>query len=367
MCRSIWTFLYVLTWFFIILGTLLYHLAIKECAPGLKDLPDNLVKGFEVVFGFENLETESDNIKSACASAIAKCSVVVANCNTAAVMDNIPITRNASTRVESTKIMTALNNTLKPINKVCNDKYFGVDSFADASASINNVIAEFNKLTEYFNNGPCRVTTPIYCEMHKQAGLIVEQKETVDKQIDKFTDNDLVKRYNKYSRFLFAMHGLPYLLWISAFCFAYVWYFDGAAWCPFCKNCPCAGGSKIGCCFIFFHILFWLVIFILASVVTGIGMALKFASDQIQLDFLKGKPNLKQVLEHIQTEYADFWDVVFGDLEPGLNQLFRAACAFEVFCVVIVVYGCCMCCCRPYRDQKAPDGTPIKEAWNGDP
>mmetsp|Transcript_11276 Transcript_11276/g.21317 ORF Transcript_11276/g.21317 Transcript_11276/m.21317 type:complete len:369 (+) Transcript_11276:82-1188(+) len=357
-CRKVWSCIYIITWLFILLGAILYHSALAKAIPGLQDLPTNLVKGFEEVLRFNYLETDAKMIKDASVSALQKCQVMTtAAC--AALPTANPTTGlvqspyNADTTAEYKDVMKGLDNVLIPINKVCKDKYFGVADLKSTGDQISTIVDEMGKLTP--SDLDCRVTNEVYCSIFTAADAIIAGKAEVDKVIKEFTDNDMVKQYEKYSKFLYVMHVVPYILAISALFFFWFWYYDGAC-------CCCGGGTKTGCCMLLFHGIFWFIVFVFATVVTVAGLVVIIAADSIHLDDLNGNPNLREVLDHIEENFPRFWDTVFGELAPGLDELFQAAMCFEVFCIVIVVYGCCMCCCRPYKDKKAAeDGK--KLAW----
>merc|ERR1719375_2995138 len=130
----------------------------------------------------------------------------------------------------------------------------------------------------------------------------------VTKQIEKFTDSDMVKRYNDYSDYLIYLYGLPYLLVLSAVFFFGFWWKGGQCYCCFC----CNKGSAMGCVYIFPHILFWFLFFLFNTIIFVIGAAFTFAGDKVPVPVLKGEPTLKDFLAHVQTEYPEFWDKVFA-------------------------------------------------------
>jgi len=124
--------------------------------------------------------------------------------------------------------------------------------------------------------------------------------------------------------------------------------------------CCCKGGTKAGICIIPF-ILFWLVSFIIYVVVLAVGIAIRFLADNIEVPVLQGKPTLKEAVDHIETKFSEFWNLVFADLVDGLNLLFTSSAFFTAVALVIVLYTCCLCCCRPYlkkdENEKADDHT----------
>merc|ERR1712032_834577 len=128
------------------------------------------------------------------------------------------------------------------------------------------------------------------------------------------------------------------ILVISALFFFCVWWKDG--------HCC---GSFGGCCALILHLLFWLIFFVISTVVCAAGLAIKYKQDEVKVDMLNGEPTLDKLLPHIKEEYPDFWNLVFTDLEKGLTFFLNAAIIFEVFCILIVLYGLVLCCCGVYK------------------
>merc|ERR1711879_1024724 len=84
------------------------------------------------------------------------------------------------------------------------------------------------------------------------------------------------------------------------------------------------------------------------------GWTMRNKSDEVKLGSLfNGNPSLKELLEHIQTAYPDFWALVFANLEKGLIQFYASFVVFLFICILIAFYGCSLCCCRPYTIREA--------------
>lgn len=326
----------------LLVGIILYHSAVIELKPHLAELPDNMAKGFYDVFKFAALEADSQDTKVQAITALAKCGVLPVMCSS-----SYPVTSmTSSTVAEKAKILANFNNSLMSVMKICNDKYFGTDALAGVGADLNKMLADVAAVDA--TNAPCVGTNALYCSMYASSDSVKQSVAGVNAEIDKFTTGKMVTEWKDNASKLDLLHILPYILVISALFFLCFWYRDGACWCC----CFCKDGSKMGCLYILPHAFFWLLFFITNSIIFGVGLVIMIAADDIKVDSFKGKPSVKDLLDHIETQYPEFWDLVLGGVTKGLGALWKAAVVFEVFSIVIVAYGCCMCCCRPYREDK---------------
>mmetsp|Transcript_50068 Transcript_50068/g.79254 ORF Transcript_50068/g.79254 Transcript_50068/m.79254 type:complete len:369 (-) Transcript_50068:98-1204(-) len=344
-CQKIWTSAYALTWLLLVLGTTIWAVAISDLAPELKDLPSNLRTGFDSVFGFADLETDSESVKSASISALAKCSVTVLQCSS---LPSFPISQTVTTTSEKARITAALQNSLAKVERVTNDIYFGVDAFASTAAyltTIVNDIAQVDAVTM-----PCSTSCPLYCSLYDSASGIVNGISEVNAQIDAFINGDNVKDYQKAADRVSLLYLFPVILFIAALFFCGVWYRDGTCIC-------CRDGTKLGCLFTCCHLIWWFIFFVLVSIIAAVSIIVKHGQDQVKLDILKNSPTLDVFLDHVQTNYPEFWNVVFRGLEGGLRNIYNSSILMWVFCVVIVLYGVCMCCWRPYSKG---DDSPVE-------
>mmetsp|Transcript_84958 Transcript_84958/g.132774 ORF Transcript_84958/g.132774 Transcript_84958/m.132774 type:complete len:366 (+) Transcript_84958:37-1134(+) len=335
-CQKIWTSAYALTWLLLVLGTTIWAVAISDLAPELKDLPSNLRTGFDSVFGFADLETDSESVKSASISALAKCSVTVLQCSS---LPSFPISQTVTTTSEKARITAALQNSLAKVERVTNDIYFGVDAFASTAAyltTIVNDIAQVDAVTM-----PCSTSCPLYCSLYDSASGIVNGISEVNAQIDAFINGDNVKDYQKAADRVSLLYLFPVILFIAALFFCGVWYRDGTCIC-------CADGTKCGCAMTCCHAFWWLIFFVLVTVIAAISVVAKYGQNRVKLDMLNHDPSVKDFLNHVQTSFPEFWNMVFADMEEALLNIFRSSVTMWVFCVVIVFYGVCMCCWRPY-------------------
>merc|ERR1712228_1158095 len=155
------------------------------------------------------------------------------------------------------------------------------------------------------------------------------------------------KEYEDNSRYMHYLHALPYVLVTSALFFLCFWASGDA-------TCGCRGDStRFSCCALFLHALLWLMFFVISTALCVLGLFVKFGLDRYEVTTFKGNPTIKDLLDHVRTHYPEFWNLVFADMTDGLELFLNAALVFEVFCIAIMLYGCGVCCCRPYRAGKA--------------
>lgn len=324
----------------------MYHVAIDQLIPDLEHLPDNLKKGFGVVFKFDDLERDSDKTKDEAATALGKCGVTppCGSDPTSGVVNNPQAAQVVDTNPEKQKILQLFENSLSTVRVVTNDPYFGTPEMASTGDDLNKMTRDVNAID---TNAPCAANIPLFCSLYDTSNEVVNGVSEVNDQINKFTDSEMVQEWKENADYLQALHGLPYILVISSAFFLCFWWRDGACWCC----CCCKDGSKLGCLYIFPHAFFWLVFFIINTIVFAIGILVPIASEDLKLDVLNNKPTLKVFMEHLETKFPEFYDLVFKGLIDGLNGMWRASAVFEFFSIAIIMYGCCMCCCRPYRRE----------------
>jgi len=343
-CQKCCTITYVLTWALLAVGLLLYHVSIVKVVPELQEFPDNLKAGFYAVLGFDKLEGEADNIKTQSAAALALCDQT-APCSDPPANPN-PITKTSTSSTQLQSITDSFSSVLDMILKVCKDPYLGVDSLSDTASDLEKIKDELNNLATHMVDGECIATDVMYCNLHKDASSVKDGVGPVKKQIDDFTSGDLVKQFKDNADYLNLLHCLPYVLVVSAIFFLFFWW-------KFATCCCCQGG---GCCafvLLIVYFLFWLISFVINTVVLALCIAVKYGQDRIELDFLKGKPSLEVLLNHVKVEYTVFWDKVFAGMEDGLDFFFKAVAVFEIFAIVLLAYGFCLCCWRPYTKDEA--------------
>lgn len=350
--RKIWTGTYVLTWILLFIGMIIYHIAIDDVVPYLENLPKNIKKGFDDTFKFANLETDSLDTKTQATTALAKCGVTPPCSGGGSAL------QSSQTAAEKAKITKNFDSSLSTVAKVCNDKYFGTEALQDTGRQLNEMMSILDQIP--VTDSPCAVTNGLYCSMYSLADGVIAGVGGVNKEIDSFTTSDEVKAWEDNAEYLNYLHALPYMLVISALFLACGWYLHGSCWCCCCCRKGQAGARS--CLWVLPHSLFWFVFFIINSIIVVIGYVVQNNLDEVKLDMLNNKPTLDVFIDHVQAVYPDFWNVVFGKMETGLEDMWKSALIFEVFCILIVVYGCCMCCIRPYRDLETDQVVPVAQA-----
>lgn len=343
-CQKCCTITYVLTWVLLGIGLLLYHVAIVKVVPELKDFPDNLRDGFYAVLGFDNLEAEALSIKTQSTSALALCDQTPP-CSDPPAQPN-PITKTSTTSTQLASIENSFSSVLDMILKVTSDPYFGVAGMESTASDLQDIKDQIANVGSDANGGLCAVTDIIYCQLYTLADSIYGEVGPVKAEIDKFTNGKEVKEFKDNADYLNILHCLPYVLVVSAIFFLFFWW-------KFATCCCCKGGGCGGLLLMIAYFLFWLISFIVNTVVLALCIVVKFGQDRLDIEFLNGKPNLEVLIAHLQKEYPVFWDKVFVKMEDGLEFFFKAVATFEVFAIVILVYSLCLCLFRPYTKDES--------------
>jgi len=352
--QVIFTSLYCFTWLLLIGGCVLFHVALLDVIPPVKDLPKNLEDGFYITFGFEHLEADSKQVMNASTQALSTCAVLPSACPYDTSVFN-ELSPASDTREQMGMILDTFNHSLQRINHVVNDKYLGTEQFRSTRDNLDTILLETRKLfdetqkiTQQVSQGqiPCKVSVEAFCRVFTAAEDLEDGVATVKAEISRLTNGDEVQTYEDYSEYFDYLHAFPYVLVISAVFFAVFWAHGDA-------QCCCCGGSKLGCCFLILHTLFWLIFFVVNAVFVAAGYLAQNNLDDQKVKEVNGEPTIKDLLEHIKNNFPDFWDKVFQDMEGGLFLFWYAAVIFEVFCIIIMLYGCCIYCCKPYAAKKS--------------
>jgi hypothetical protein len=118
-------------------------------------------------------------------------------------------------------------------------------------------------------------------------------------------------------------------------------------------GCCCCGGSCLGCVAIIFHLVFWLVHFVITVVMVAIGVAYKYAKHTLKVKApLMGDPSLEEIIEHIRKFFQPLYEIAIQPLEAPMVLFWHASIVILAFCLLIELYGCCVCVCRPYRESQ---------------
>jgi hypothetical protein len=350
--KPAWVGALVLIWIIVVPGVILTHLALADLSKPLKDLPKNVVKGFDEIFKFEYLEQDSLKVKSEAASAVTKCgenaSVVCpknpppsATGTIAAYASGTAVNANLMVNVtlEKNEIDKAFGRSLTTIDKVTNDPYLGLDDFKTTADSLNEIQALITNLPD---TEICGKVVPGMCEVWRSADDIVLGMDDVTEAIDKFKNDDVIKDFDKYEDYIDLLHILPYFMVFALIFFTYFFYQGGVC-------CCCRGGTIRGSLALFPVGICWCIAFIIWIVICAAGIIFMHVQDEVKVEVLKGDPTIHETIDHIQTNYPDFWNVVFADLEDGLRDMYFASWFVVTTAILIFVFTCCVCICQPYK------------------
>jgi hypothetical protein len=336
-------------------GTILTHWGVTSVIPPISDLPDNVVKGFDEVFKFKYLEQDAAKIVASAGNQVEQCSTTMNPITPAGVCPGRAYEsalarlqqsgRKMNAIVAKAEINAMFQTSLDVVNKIANDKYFGNDDLKSTGKELTEIKSQ---LAQIDDEPPCYIGVPAFCEIYTSGDSIVGGMAEVNAGINKFKDSDIIKRWDDNKSLLTFLHALPYIMVLAMLFFTIFWLRGGIC-------CCCQGGTKAGTFALIPMILLWLVSFVIYLVVLAVGAAMKYASDKIDVPVLKGNPTLKDAIDHIQTNYPEFWKIVFAELSDGLDSLYKASWFFTVAAIVIALYSCCECCCRPYPVKDAED------------
>jgi len=347
MDRPVWTIGFFAIWILLIPGVILTHWGVSSVIPPISDLPDNVVKGFDEVFKFKYLEEDSKKIVSTAGAQVEKCypgglkkAAVV--CPSQAYKADMQGFQQSGSTMDAIQAKADINKifqtSLDVVNRIANDKYFGNDDLKSTGEELTKIKS---KVEEVPDTPPCTVGVPAFCEIYLSGDSIVGGMSQVNEAINKFKDSDIIKQWDEHKSLLTFLHALPYFMVLAMVFFSVFWLRGGIC-------CCCHGGTKCGTFALLPMIVLWLASFVIYLIVLAVGMVFTVGADKIEVPALKGKPTLKESIDHIQTAYPEFWKVVFADLSDGLDSLFKASWVFTIVAIFVFFYACCECMCRPY-------------------
>jgi len=345
--RPTWTVCFILVWILVVPGALLTHLALDRLRTPIQDLPSNVATGLDETFRFAYLELDAANVKNASSQALVKCNV---NASAICPSGNYPAFSafsliDVNTSRELAQVNESFANSLSVVNKIANDIYFGVDSLQPTANRLNEIVGEMNRINSTMK---CGVAVPIWCKIHESSGGIVAGIGQVNDQIHKFKNSDVVQEWEKHGDKFVFVHCMPYVMVVALLFFTCFWLKGGVCWC-------CKGGT-IATLVLIPYVVFWAVSFIIYAIICVAGFVVKYMADTVPVPVLRNKPNLEQAIAHLQTNYSEFWDPVFGSMVDGLDKLFFASWFFVAVGVLIMMYSVLECCCCPYRKAREEDG-----------
>merc|ERR1712048_815493 len=125
-----------------------------------------------------------------------------------------------------------------------------------------------------------------------------------------------IQAWQQYGENLKYMHLFPYVFVLAIIFFSLFWWKDAA--------CCCCGGSVTGCVFLMLFSILYLAFFGFAAVICVMGYMVRTQADKIPINGVFAKDvSLKEILDHVQTNYPAFWTTVFADLVDGLELLIQ--------------------------------------------
>jgi len=327
-------------WISIIPGVIYTHIALSKLLPGVADLPTNIAAGFDRVLKFAELEEDSASIADAASLALVKCGKTPATgCSNYQVMP-----RPVNTTMDKKQIQDAFSRSLNAVKKVTSDPYFGVSGFENTDQQLRKILDELSSIDSLM---PCTKAVPNYCEIHSASGSIVEGIGAVYEAIKDFEHSKVIERWEDNKQLFVFLHVLPYILVLGMLCFTFFWWKGGVC-------CCCKGGTFVGSLALPFFVVFWAAAFVIWAIIAITGTIIKYDADHIDVPVLKGKPTLEVAIEHIQTTFPEFWDLVFAPLVEGLELLLPCAWLFFGITILIGLYSMCECMWCPYRKTVEP-------------
>jgi len=361
--RPIWTGGLVVAWVLLAIVVILTHVAVDKLVPPIRDLPSNVLRGFNEVLKFNDLEqdgiTVSDhaNVAMGCCltlsnSASTEVEIVAARtamtANGECVLGQAkvfsPMDKQTVTKEQLDGINAAFSSTLGLIKKVTTDKCLASEGF-DATAKNLNEITDFvSELKPVMT--PCLASWPMYCGIYHSGKALAAGSADASKEINKLADSDNVKKLSDHLSYLRLLHGLPYLLVLYMVFFTAFWYNSGGV------CCCCEGGHIIGCLFCLTpSMVLWLTYFILSCVVVALGFIIRHFAKKEETAVGASDCTLAELITHIEVTYTEFYDLAFKDLLGGLVLFDNAFRASLFLCLVMGLYATCVCLRRPYHRE----------------
>jgi len=359
--RPCWTGALLFTWLMVAVVVLLTHIAVSKIIPPIKNLPSNVLKGFDDVFRFKALGKDGEAVRDNATAGMASCYTmpdyslcdsmptrtvcVLSQCQT--LKDFAPLDKKTDTEKYLLAINASFARSLAKILQVTEDRCLAADGFNETASGLKKILAQVAKLGEQTKDMPCQASWVAYCGIYKAGNGIMQGASGVTKTIDAMANSKDVKKMTDYMENLKLMHGLPYILVLSMAFFTLFWWFSGGV------CCCCRGGNCLGCfCCLIPHLLLWVVYAALASAVVIIGYMVPKVAETTKISFSSGGCTIADLMDHIELTYNGFYTLVFKDLIAGcllFEQAFRAALAM---CMLSGIYAYCVCVMRPYGREK---------------
>jgi len=205
----------VFVWLLLIPGAILTHLALVKLIPQIEDLPSNIIAGFDETFKFAYLKADSAKVGDAAGKAVEMCSFdPAADCASPAGLGNAD-TKDVSGAKAT--ILQAFGTSLTVIQRVADDKYFGVPSLKDTAKSLDDIM---KKVKETEDSMQCRQIVPTFCAIYQSSGDIAKGMTEVTKSLDEFKNSEIIKQWDERKGLLTFLHALPYFMVLGLLAFS---------------------------------------------------------------------------------------------------------------------------------------------------
>jgi len=358
-CAIICTVFLGICWGLTVFGMFMCHVAIAKVVPPLQNLPKNLETGFYNVLKFDQFDADALAVKTKSAEALGVCDFNTINCNldtacpqqtfqTGCKPSPVPTNREESTQTQKDAIVASFSRSLNTILTVATDKYLGTAEMNDAAGQMQTIITQVNDVDG--TQSPCIASNELYCGIWLNADELTKGTAEVKREIDKLNSGQNVKDFEEYSGQLINLHALPYVLVLAMVFFTLFWWKDAA--------CCCCGGSCCGAILGVVFAIFWLLYFIISVIIVAAGYLARNELGKVELPELKGKPTIAMLMTHLETEFPEFFEIVFKDLIDGLNLVYSAFIIFLFTCIIVLFYSFILCCVRPYTKKQQDADAP---------
>lgn len=341
-------------WILEICALALAHQGISAVIPVMRDLPDNIVDGFNTQLGIGELKSGMETVQEEAEKVLVKCKVVAPLAFESACEaieggtdpTNPTATDTAVADTEKAAIQQAFDDGLDKATKVVNDDYFGKPEMAAAAEGLNNITAQLADART--GDAPCLAQNKAYCGMRKAAVSTLGQVDTVNDAIKGLTEAPAWVTFEEsVSPLLPVLHAVPYVGVLSLALFTFVWASDGGL-----KTKVAYG----------FHLFLALVGIVIAAVVVGLNLAFGAGADRIKVPdgvLAKDGATVEILKEHIKTEFNELWVVIFVPFGDAGTKLGNAFMVFLAVAIISIIYGMLFCCIKPYK-KKAAEGETAK-------
>lgn len=330
----------VFLWIVLLPAVTLTHIGISKMIPAIADLPKNIVKGFDVTFKFAVLESTVKDVKDSSAAAVNKCGVDASTIcieSTPVLPPGIrSVTKDVS--VEKNYIVDKWTTSLKIVDKVASDKFFGIE---DLESTKNDLAKIRAAMADMEDTMPCQQIAVSFCATYTASDSVTANMGKVHNVIDNFKNSKAVQDFTSFKDNLGALHVLPWIFVVAMVFFTIFWLRGGVC-------CCCKGGTILGCLLLPYAIL-CLATLILNIVIGAVGLVLssKRVQEDIKVSVLRGDPSMGEVIDHIKTNFSGFWSLVFQPFEEAGELMMNGAFVWVGICIVNFLFTLFVCCCRP--------------------